>query len=1721
MRFLTLCLFLTVSALCAVEIPFARGPMEITLETKGGGVSSVKWKNHLYNAPGISFTERVMHNTEKGDKKAVVQEFFHDLEFTPRKLSGDWSNLSYELSARGTGAFDWLRITKVYTINRNRDYFLIRYTMENLDHAAHPLSLWVRTFLRDYRSSNTRNIYIQGAKRKFIHPGDAKNDEWCVAPPRPLTAVYGTESKKGVAIEVPGNLLDAFYSWLSPTKAWGTLEFITRELTLKAGEKYSFTVKVTLGERVPRLVAQAEKESAPAPARIGKASFLPQFNASGKSNELQFLQLRSGNTVKISENALNLVIPRQFHDSVREAVLPAGADGTKVGIYEVANKRADFSKKVPFALEKRNGRNIVRFPVPGIKHNFLLTRLDEKSRVYRDLKGNFVSLADYEVQICFDRSEKPSVSAVAPAGLFADGRFEKLDAKGVPRSWVHPAYYWSRGLYAVKDGTFQLRRPKKDPSWAQFYDYFVPEPGRKYTISLKIRNDNIAKGTAAAAVGFYDAAGKALPKTGCKVYESKASHPWKSLSVSFYAPPKAAYGKFGFVMNGLKDQIISIDDISLVPEPYSPEPVKHVDRLRDQLTSTWYKPLDFIERNSHAVTTPHEKWFVPAGFTLPEILFLPFNKGSYSSLERRVIVEVNQRMPLKYTMIPLLTRVSYINGSGIMDVYVNTTLPELEPYTIERLKNAPKKEVIWISELDFKNHVKAPFLNFLRERKKESHLLFLNCSNIPQEFLGKVEPTPSELKVLPFIRPFKASSFAKVVQFYTRPDGKRSCTVNISRSFQVHNPVIPLYALGTTYHNYPGRVHPYWEFNYLILAKALRHLSGVRPEVRMTAANGGCVTIEAVKELQGELELRYENHTRQVLERKNIKCSLVKGINKVELPGLPETFGEHILYLKFKSSKGVMDAAAVRVVPAKPLPLKIAFPAGKKLPFGKSMPIVVSVDSTSSDLSLEVVIEDSGYRHVGRYAGSGKSLKIDFTPLYPLSNLYRVLVDVKEKGRTITRSAAEFTFTGEVRDPDELTAVIWSGSDSLKFPIYKELGFDHLVLWCLNVRHPAAVLRNLNMEPVVYASGAVAMGFNTWHKYRAEVDTSQNLSPREPCFSDPRTWEKAEKNIGEIAKEGRFAEYDVKYHFIGDEQFLGRNVCISEHCLKEFRKEMKEYYKEISRLNADWGSTFKSFDEVMPKTVKDVTDKSKLGSFVAHKLFMTRLFAGKYMGGMRRELQKSSAAARIGLSGTCNPGYHFNWALVMKQLDYLAFYDGIQRKLAHDLSNPGAIGGQWYGGYVLPKPCEGYVNSHFWRDLLSGNRLSPNFSPRAGVTGDLLLTPQLEFYSKLLKESRKGIAKLIFSAKEEYEVAICHSQSSLFAAAATMGLSEYENTLSGWYALMGDLGIDCKFLDAPELPEKLDNRFKVLILPGVLALSDAEAAAVRRFAAAGGIVLADMEFGLYNEHGTLRKGKKPPVIRNVKLPEGEFRTTGAKDEFFTFEKVGKGGIITMNILVAGYQQTVLGGVGGEVAKELTGSEKFCAALRMIVKRELGKGGVFRNRFLTGRDGKERYAESSWRSFNGCYLFGIWKFDRSVAKLDPSTGEDVTVTLPRKGHIYNVRTKKYLGYGNTFKYRLYPGGADLFALLPEKAPGIATSAEAVCERGKEFIFDLSSPGAGRVFYCELIDPAGKVRYSRTLAAPEGKAQGRFQIAFSDPQGAWRFKVADAASGMSFSRTVTVK
>ncbi|MFI5380497.1 MAG: beta-galactosidase trimerization domain-containing protein [Tepidisphaerales bacterium] len=71
-----------------------------------------------------------------------------------------------------------------------------------------------------------------------------------------------------------------------------------------------------------------------------------------------------------------------------------------------------------------------------------------------------------------------------------------------------------------------------------------------------------------------------------------------------------------------------------------------------------------------------------------------------------------------------------------------------------------------------------------------------------------------------------------------------------------------------------------------------------------------------------------------------------------------------------------------------------------------------------------------------------------------------------------------------------------------------------------------------------------------------------------------------------------------------------------------------------------------------------------------------------------------------------------------------------------------------------------------------------------------------------------------------------------------------------WENMLRDSGIQYSFVSYADVIQKgVPNEYKVLILPAVLCLSDAEAKQIRQFAEDGGTVIADYLPGLWDQHG--------------------------------------------------------------------------------------------------------------------------------------------------------------------------------------------------------------------------------------------------------------------------------
>ena len=1752
----SLCLFfLTFLCLHAAEISVDGGIFKAKLNTRGGALTELQFRGKLLSQARPSMTDRMVANHQNGSVREAHVEFFRNLEYRLLSQKTVGANTDIVFQVRGIGAFNWLRMTKTYHFVKNSSRIKIDYRFDNLDTKPHYAGIWTQTFLRycgNGVSPEQNTIWQPRENRihRINHPGKGISmDEWGMNPGHAWLAVGNTETQMGVAVLLPQNCINNYYSFFDLQKGLSTLEWMLRQQKIAPGKSFDFTVELNMSNRLTSLVKSLEKR---------KTAAVPS------GDKLWITDLYRGNdkTIKVSqtpcilaqsEKYMNVNVLRQYHDSIRSVRLPGNVDPALISVCEIQNGHADPSLPVPFHVRKmENGEYQVLFAVPGFNdRGESWNKIDKNGDVYGIGNNRYLGKQDYTVQIALDRAPVKKYDPAlfrGGADMLYNGDFSKKASYG---DWPD-GFYWgwvfrNRKWYQFENGVMRVTRP--DKSWPSLWFSIRTKGGEKLTLQCRLRNDDRANGLARIIIDFYDKNGKLIPKTSRPVYQSKTSHDWRKIEYPFYVPAGAVRAVPKFQLFGIKDQFIYIDDIKVIPDDLRYQPKSKLEQLRDQTKNLWYKPLDRIEQISHAVETPHKQWLKPSAFAAPEILFLPFLKAEMESLKRRTIVELFQRMDLTYQYIPLLSKILNI-PHGSLGVYGSECAPELEAYTIEKLKQIKKTpQVIIIQGLDFKNNVKAPFLNwFAGMQKKGVAVLFINCRNIPETLLGRKIATPAGIRLLPQMRNFSETQWSKFISFYENDKSRNVVMFYSGDNYYtpaVYSPSALPQQLQDRYPAYYSREFPYWEFTWLPMMKAIRWLAHKSVDVEFLTCSPTADAVKFQVRANGvqnaNLEITYTDLHRHILKKTVHPVSLKTGVNVCKIKH-PRLQGGTLIaeYRLLTPEKKVLDAGASKLVLPEISPLKIVFKSPEKVyRQGENITFAVQAVKPLAGHVLRLSVEDSEnrivYKQICKIA-QNNTFKIALKA--PFTKLYRVLAEQVAPDGVVSAQYGEFTLSGKKFDTTDLTAMVWHGQPEFMKPL-KDLGYDLSVCPFHHFKTVSKNHINLNLETLAIGASVE----NTAAIYRGDKKTDP---VRNPCYSDPARTEKVRTLFRNQAQDAQWQYYSLAHYFLGDEMFLGSTVCYSPHCLKNFRDVLKKQYKTLDALNKEWETAFAAWDDVIPCQLEDLKDSRNLSRWLDHKMFMAGVFAYRNVGEIRKQLNDIVPDVRCGISGTQLPGYSYDWAQLMKHINFIAYYSGVQIKLVHDFGGPDLLSGRWGCGYVDSSiRRDQYQNAVLWQDLFQGANMAANYATGSTFQGDLSHNSNIEVFSSVVRELKRGLSKLVLTSRTAGQnVAVLYSQPSLFAAMATIGKSEWLNAYSAWNALLEELHINYRFISYEDLTNGIDGKqFKVLILPCALALSPEQTRNLERFVQNGGTVIADFMPGCFDEHGKRfanknladlfgipstdtpfqLAGKKLTVPANpaagISAVTGDFRIGSVAHPVMNVKKHGKGKAILMNLLVNGYQTFALSGVGGEVAKQASGSEIFCRNIRQLVGGMLAKAGVDARCRVTLSNGVAYPCQTMLRNIDGNYVFGIMKYTEDGNTFDMRAGADVTVTLPVKGHIYNVREKKYLGNGNTIKMKLVPAWGYLYTVLKNKIVRIDVDVPTKIVRGSTLTAKISAvaesgtPGA-LTYHVELIKPDGQtaVVYQKNLAVPNGTGVYSVQTAFNDPAGKWRIRVTNVNTGI---------
>ena len=502
------------------------------------------------------------------------------------------------------------------------------------------------------------------------------------------------------------------------------------------------------------------------------------------------------------------------------------------------------------------------------------------------------------------------------------------------------------------------------------------------------------------------------------------------------------------------------------------------------------------------------------------------------------------------------------------------------------------------------------------------------------------------------------------------------------------------------------------------------------------------------------------------------------------------------------------------------------------------------------------------------------------------------------------------------------------------------------------------------------------------------------------------------------------------------------------------------------------------------------------------KAWMDAAFAHALAAG-RDAVHAADPHAYAAIEGAQVPGWGgYDYSLLTRAVDAMEIYDaGDNVAIAHSLAPALPLLTTSFSA----GPAE---ESRIWREVLGGVRGIVLWDEKGEfVQADGSLGPRAE-QAAYFHALRGGVGALLAASAPHWdEIAILYSPASM----RTQWMLDWRTKGDAWiergseaegedlhntvraatHAFLANfqhLGLAPRFVTPDDIVAgKLAARHdRLLILPHAIALSADAARAIRRFVAGGGIVMADTEPGLFDEHSrALAHGQLADLFH---APAAAAAAAAPRR--------GQGQIITFTPLLAD---------AGSLAalRTVLAKARLRPAIGVATPDGAPAGDVVLHRFDDG----------------AVTILGV---ARDYA--EGASPERIVLTLPHPSYAYDLLSQRSLGRSARFEITLDPVRPALIALAerPLAPPAIAGPARA--RRGAALSFGIAAAGprTTHVFHVAVTDPGGKPRldYAKNVAAPGGVARFTLALAENDPAGTWRLAISDAASGATVERVLDV-
>ena len=1017
----------------------------------------------------------------------------------------------------------------------------------------------------------------------------------------------------------------------------------------------------------------------------------------------------------------------------------------------------------------------------------------------------------------------------------------------------------------------------------------------------------------------------------------------------------------------------------------------------------------------------------------------------------------------------------------------------------------------------------------------------------------------------------------------------------------------------------------YWEYQYSLLARAIVWASGrpVPVQIKSLAASTSGMSISITSDTKRSLEIEVTGKSEfgQSLGSATVQREINPGNNSIDIPasslnskvGWPGGREIFNVIIRDAQQKTTLNWGAATFVTPKRAMMTSVKPAVDVYQRGETLSAVLRATGDLSGLQMRMQVSDDLGRVLGVISAPARGERTFTHSLENYLGKFALVTAelVDQSGAVIDQVRAKPVMVVQnTRREQEYTALVSFGGtkhylQDAQMRMVRAAAADTGFTWSGDVDNSLNIPRGTfgvywydrgpttpeAMEKAIAdykrTGDFDALGYLT-KKELFKRTGDRTFLRRTPTFNDPVFINHLSDIVRATARNK--ARYNMDYYFVGDEGSLtsyGDPVDFdwSPETLNGFRQWLKQEYGTLQKLNDEWHTSFSDWNGVVPYTTEEARRTRNFAPWADHRTFMEITFAQAYQAARDAAIQ-GDRDAHIAVSGTqaTNAYNGADWSRLDRVIDDFLSYDGgNQWDMHRSFAKRDAMIGFWtgYGSHGLA------VQNAIWTAAIN-NVLHPNiFWMYSFLNPDMTHSASARDMGRAFSSLRsEGVGKLLMESERQQDgIALYYSMPSVHAA-SIMGYHQrssddddetpdkshisFTANRDGWVRTIKDLGLQFDFVSSTDLEKNSisPGKYKILILPLTLALSDIELNNIQLFISNGGVVIADAAPGFVDQHCAwqqrdslnalfgitsnnpinrelknslaelslteegVRWGLNPQDLSEMSIAEPLLKAStgapllrGATGDAAILRQVGKGWAIYLNVLLDHYPKQRASNFGG-------------SSYRSLINSILAKVGMRPAVDVLGGDGKPvTQAQIVRYKFANNELLAVVKENVSLAGVvgkdgvtvynDANLGQvakqDLTIKLPRKYFVADVRTGKQLGQTDVIHASTLIGDALILGLSPVQNK-IKVEGPATAQRGQSVKLPLTSETTGRILIrCHVFGPDGTFIpiYSRNILLDKDRSTFVIPFALNETPGKYTVRATDVVTGASSETTIELK